>query len=184
MVIGTPGEMGDPPTHLTEPNDALLPMAGFLSAKRIPPSFRMIPAQIQRAESPSGKQMALTLARLVNGVRKMGSFEAPHSLAMDSQGRLFVADRGNNRIQIFTQDGEHIDTWYQFSRNSGIWIDKSNDWLYAIDSESDPNYNPDGWRKGLRVGSAKLEKSGTSCRSMSLLFAHQVWAAWDPWAKG
>ena len=53
---------------------------------------------------------------------------------MDSQGRLFVADRGNNRIQIFTQDGEHIDTWYQFSRNSGIWIDKSNDWLYAIDS--------------------------------------------------
>ena len=27
--------------------------------------------------------------------------------------------------------------------------------LYAIDSESDPNYNPGGWRKGLRVGSAR-----------------------------
>ena len=62
MVIGTPGEMGDPPTHLTEPNDVLVaPMAGFISAKRIPPSFRMIPAQIERVELPSGKQMALTL---------------------------------------------------------------------------------------------------------------------------
>jgi hypothetical protein len=27
--------------------------------------------------------------------------------------------------------------------------------LYAIDSESDPNYNPGGWRKGLRVGNAR-----------------------------
>ena len=34
-----------------------------------------------------------------------------------------------------------------------MFIDE-NDVLYAIDSESDENYNP-GWRKGLRVGSAK-----------------------------
>ena len=80
-------------------------------------------------------------------------FRGPHSLAMDSKGRLFVADRGNRRIQIFDQDGKHLDTWYQFSRISGIYIDR-NDTLYAIDSESDDNYNP-GWRKGLRVGSAR-----------------------------
>ena len=82
-----------------------------------------------------------------------GQFRGAHSLAMDSQGRLFVADRGNRRIQIFDQDGNHLDTWYQFSRISGLYID-SNDVLYAIDSESDDNYNP-GWRKGLRVGSAR-----------------------------
>ena len=80
-------------------------------------------------------------------------FRGPHSLAMDSQGRLFVADRGNRRIQIFDQEGKHLDTWYQFSRISGLYIDR-NDTLYAIDSESDDNYNP-GWRKGLRVGSAR-----------------------------
>ena len=68
-------------------------------------------------------------------------------------GRLFVADRGNRRIQIFDQEGKHLDTWYQFSRISGLYIDR-NDTLYAIDSESDDNYNP-GWRKGLRVGSAR-----------------------------
>ena len=54
---------------------------------------------------------------------------------MDSQGRLFVSDRGNDRIQIFDQDGNLLDVWYQFSRNSGIFIDE-NDVLYAADSES------------------------------------------------
>ena len=81
------------------------------------------------------------------------SSAAPHSLAFDSKGRLFVADRGNRRIQIFDQDGKHLDTWYQFSRISGLTI-TADDTLYAIDSESDDNYNP-GWRKGLRVGSAR-----------------------------
>jgi sugar lactone lactonase YvrE len=37
-----------------------------------------------------------------------GEFDTPHALAMDSQGRLFVADRGNNRIQVFTPDGEYV----------------------------------------------------------------------------
>ena len=33
-----------------------------------------------------------------------GEFRTPHALAFDSKGRLFVADRGNHRIQIFDQD--------------------------------------------------------------------------------
>ena len=41
----------------------------------------------------------------------------------DSRGRLFVADRGNRRIQIFDQQGALLDTWYQFSRISGLYID-------------------------------------------------------------
>ena len=41
---------------------------------------------------------------------------------MDSRGRLFVGDRENNRIQIFTQEGEFIDEWRQFGRPSGIYI--------------------------------------------------------------
>ena len=53
-----------------------------------------------------------------------GEFDIPHALAFDSKGRLFVADRGNNRIQIFDQDGKFIDQWKQFSRPSGIFIDQ------------------------------------------------------------
>ena len=38
-----------------------------------------------------------------------GEFNTPHQLQMDSAGRLFVADRVNNRIQIFDQDGNFLD---------------------------------------------------------------------------
>ena len=34
-----------------------------------------------------------------------GEISEPHTIAMDSRGRLFVGDRENNRIQIFDQDG-------------------------------------------------------------------------------
>ena len=50
-------------------------------------------------------------------------------LAMDSRGRLFVGDRGNNRIQIFDQDGKFLEEWKQFGRPSGLFIDR-NDTLY------------------------------------------------------
>jgi hypothetical protein len=49
----------------------------------------------------------------------------------------------------------HLDTWYQFSRLSGIWIDR-NDTLYGADSESgsvDPS-RPE-WDRGIRIGSAR-----------------------------
>ncbi len=72
---------------------------------------------------------------------------------MDSQGRLFVGDRGNSRIQVFDQDGNHIATWTQFGRPSGLFIDE-NDILYSADSESNTRRNP-GWKRGIRIGSAK-----------------------------
>jgi len=84
-----------------------------------------------------------------------GEFDGPHTLAMDSQGRLFVGDRGNNRIQIFDQDGKFLDQWMQFSRPSGVYIDK-NDMIYVADSESGSVNKAHGeWKRGMRVGSAK-----------------------------
>ena len=82
-----------------------------------------------------------------------GEFRDPHALAMDSQGRLFVADRANSRIQIFDQEGNHLATWTQFGRPSGLWIDE-NDVLYAADSESNTRRNP-GWKRGIYIGSAR-----------------------------
>jgi hypothetical protein len=76
----------------------------------------------------------------------------PHTIAIDSRGRLFVGDRENNRIKIFDQEGTLLDTWKQFGRPSGIWITKD-DMMYVADSESGPD-NP-GWRKGFRIGSAR-----------------------------
>jgi sugar lactone lactonase YvrE len=82
-----------------------------------------------------------------------GEFDGPHSLAMDSRGRLFVADRGNSRIQIFDQDGKFLEEWKQFGRPSGLYIDK-NDTLYSADTQSDEKTNP-GFSRGIRIGSAK-----------------------------
>ncbi len=82
-----------------------------------------------------------------------GEFRDPHALAMDSQGRLFVGDRANSRIQIFDQDGNHLATWTQFGRPSGLFID-DNDILYSADSESNARRNP-GWKRGIRIGSAR-----------------------------
>ncbi len=82
-----------------------------------------------------------------------GEFDEPHGIALDSKGRVFVADRANNRIQIFDQDGNFIAEWKQFGRPSGIYIDK-NDTIYVADSESDAMRNP-GWKRGIRIGNAR-----------------------------
>ncbi len=97
-----------------------------------------------------------------------GEFDVVHALAMDSRGRLFAADRQNNRIQIFDQEGNFLDQWFQFGRPSGIYIDK-NDTIYVGDSTSldgrartgngpvspsGANVNV-GAARGIRIGSAK-----------------------------
>jgi sugar lactone lactonase YvrE len=155
LTLGTPGQAGNPPTHFTEPNDVLVAPDGSI--------FVGESHNAQFEDKPGGPNAIGRISKFAPDgkfIKSWGAwgfgnseFRGPHSLAMDSQGRLFVADRGNRRIQIFDQEGKHLATWYQFSRISGLYIDR-NDVLYAIDSESDENYNP-GWRKGLRVGSAK-----------------------------
>lgn len=82
-------------------------------------------------------------------------FDNPHSLALDSRGRIFVGDRTNNRIQILSPRGEFIAEWRQFGRPSGVRI--VNDVLYVADSESRNvpgiyGYNP-GFHRGIYIGS-------------------------------
>jgi DNA-binding beta-propeller fold protein YncE len=86
-----------------------------------------------------------------------GELSEPHTIAIDSRGRLFVGDRENNRIEIFDQDGRVLDEWHQFGRPSGIFIAKD-DTIYVADSESGPDtgaHELTGIRKGIRIGSAK-----------------------------
>ena len=72
-----------------------------------------------------------------------GKLSDPHAIAFDSQGRLFVADRANQRIQIFDQDGGFIDAWTQFGSPSGMYI-TPDDILYVADLG-----------EGIRIGSAR-----------------------------
>ena len=82
------------------------------------------------------------------GVRH-GEFRTPHALVFDAKGRLWVADRGNHRIEIFDQEGKYLESRYMYGRISGLFIRDGR--IYAIDSESGP-YNHANWRNGVRVG--------------------------------
>lgn len=82
------------------------------------------------------------------GVRH-GEFRTPHALMFDAKGRLWVADRGNHRLEIFDQEGKYLESRYMYGRISGFFI-KDNQ-VYAIDSESGP-YNHVNWRNGVRIG--------------------------------
>ena len=81
-----------------------------------------------------------------------GEFDVTHGLAMDSAGRLYVADRSNNRVQIFDQNGKFIAEWKQFGRPSGVYI--RDDILYVADSQSNEKVNPP-FKQGIRIGSVK-----------------------------
>jgi len=82
-----------------------------------------------------------------------GEFDTPHGIALDSGGRVYIADRANNRIQIFEADGKFVTEWKQFGRPSDVTIDK-NDMIYVADSQSDATNNP-GFNRGIRIGSTK-----------------------------
>ena len=52
-----------------------------------------------------------------------GEFHVPHGVWVHTDGRVFVADRENHRIQIFTPDGKFLTQWTDFSRPCDIYID-------------------------------------------------------------
>jgi len=146
LVLGKAGVTGEGPDVFNQPSDVVVAASGDIfvadghdenSNARIvkfSKDGQFIKAWGKRGSAP-------------------GEFDTPHGLAFDSRGRLFVADRGNNRIQIFDQDGKFLEEWKQFSRPSGVYIDK-HDVLYVADSESNSKVNP-GWKRGIRIGSAK-----------------------------
>jgi sugar lactone lactonase YvrE len=147
LVLGTPGEPGDGPTHLNSPSDVAVAPSG----------------EIFVADSHSftdGNNRVVKFAKDGTFIKAWGrtgyapgEFRMLHSIALDAQGRVFVADRGNNRIQIFDQEGTFIAMWTQFGRPSGITFDTHGQ-IYVTDSESDNVQNP-GWDMGIRIGDAQ-----------------------------
>ncbi|MGE3509324.1 MAG: hypothetical protein AB7N65_10620, partial [Vicinamibacterales bacterium] len=86
-----------------------------------------------------------------------GEVLGPHRLALDSQGRLFVADRGNRRIQIFDQDGRFLAQWTHFGTPSGIWIDRGDTLYVAVAGE----------RGGVRIADATTGRLKASIEGTS-----------------
>jgi sugar lactone lactonase YvrE len=146
LTLGEAGVAGNDAEHFSGPTDVV-----------VAPNGDIFVSDGHEVESNNRIVRFSADGRFVSAWGSAGSgpreFLVPHAIAMDSRGRLFVADRDNNRIQIFDRDGRFLDEWTQFGRPSGIHID-ADDMLYVSDNQSDDERNP-GWRRGIRVGSAR-----------------------------
>ena len=165
LTLGKGGVAGNPPEALTEPCDVLvLPNGDVLVAEgHSGQGDNATPGTVARISkfTKDGK--------FIKSWGKWGSgpgeFKTPHALAIDSRGRLFVGDRGNMRIQIIDLDGKFIAEWKQFSRPSGIYIDKK-DTIYVADSESNGVAPHPGWK---RASGSAAPRTARSCSSFPIL---------------
>ena len=53
-----------------------------------------------------------------------GQFDLVHGVAIDRDHRIYVGDRSNNRIQVFTEEGEFIEEWPDVTDPVGVFIDE------------------------------------------------------------
>jgi peptidylglycine monooxygenase len=52
-----------------------------------------------------------------------GEFSTPHAIWVDRQGRVLVADRENDRVQVFDRDGHYLAEWRGFYHPMDLWED-------------------------------------------------------------
>ncbi len=63
-----------------------------------------------------------------------GEFDLPHGIAMDTQRRIYVADRGNSRVQVFDDSGKFLRQWKgpEFGCPWGVAVGPDG-YLYVVD---------------------------------------------------
>ena len=53
---------------------------------------------------------------------KLGQFDLVHNIAVDSKYRVYIADRDNERVQVFNSEGTWLRQWGKFGENYGLFI--------------------------------------------------------------
>lgn len=82
-----------------------------------------------------------------------GEFDEPHDIFVGgSRGWVYVADRRNNRIQVFDQEGNFIAAWQQFGQPSSVFVG-TDDSIYVGASFPDPSAKK-GELRGIVIGNA------------------------------
>lgn len=79
--------------------------------------------------SPDGKQL---LHSFGESGTDPGKFNIVHDIDVDRDGRIFVADRENRRVQIFSPNGELEARWPDFSRAAAVHIGRGSPVLVYV----------------------------------------------------
>jgi streptogramin lyase len=172
MTLGTPGVSGNDNTHFSQPSDVAVAANGDIFVAdghdTQPSNHRIVKFD------KTGKFIKAWDSCTKNAVN---TTDCNHSIVIDKRGRLLVANRGNNKISIFDQDGKWLADWTQFGRPSGLFIDKK-DILYSADSESDVTDagGNNAYIRGVHVGSADTGKVTA--------FMPDTWQNPSPWMPG
>jgi hypothetical protein len=148
LRLGTPGVYGKDESHFSMPSDVVTDPQGNIyvaDGHDSPPSnTRVVKFDKTGKYLKSWEECQPWQARQI---------DCGHSIAMDSQGRLFLANRANDTIDIFDQEGKLLEEWGNWGKSSGLFIDK-NDIMYSSDSQTG-NSDGNAFEKGVHIGSAK-----------------------------
>ena len=124
MTVGEKGKAGLDGQHFNQPTDiAIAPDGSFYVADGYVNSHV--------AKFSSDGQFLLDWGRHGS---KPGELDTPHGIALDREGRVYVADRGNARIQVFKPDGTFLYQWKstQLGRPWAIRLGPDG-YLYIVD---------------------------------------------------
>ena len=75
-----------------------------------------------------------------------GQFDLIHGIAIDRDRRIYVSDRDNDRIQVFTENGEFIEEWPDIKGPTGIYIDENERvWVMSTTLNQVSQFSMDGY---------------------------------------
>ena len=98
-----------------------------------------------------------------------GEFNAPHSIVLDKQGRVYVADRENFRIQVFNSEGKFLQMWDHVGSPWGLYITEDQS-LFMTDGYNDRllKLNLDGQILGSLGEHGKLPGQFELCHHLAV----------------
>jgi DNA-binding beta-propeller fold protein YncE len=117
LTLGTEGVAGRDETHMNMPTDMAITPAGDVFVSDGYGNARVVHFNKEGKFVKDWGELG----------SKPGQFSTVHAIAVDSKGRLYVADRNNVRVQVFDQSGKLLDVWANVVTPWGFWVTKKDE---------------------------------------------------------